>query len=114
MLVVGETIQQGRRPLLVGRQLAHMPDQFDDLVGAGDDSRAGTQQHMAPTDADEVTGPGTAQTPRPSARAHAAVLAAPLRAPASTTTVAPDKRSDEPVAGQEPVPLRAEGPADTR
>src|SRR5690242_9921700 len=43
-----------------------------------------------PTDADDVTGPGTAHTPRPSALAHAAVLAAPLRAPASTTTVAPD------------------------
>ena len=42
---------------------------------------------------------GTAQTPRPSARAHAAVLAAPLRAPAA---VAPR----QPVAGQEPVPLR--------
>ena len=37
-----------------------------------------------------MTGPGTAHTTRPRARAHAAVLAAPLRTPASTTTVAPD------------------------
>src|SRR5690606_5880427 len=38
----------------------------------------------------EVTGPGTAMTGRPSRRAHAAVLRAPLRQPASTTTVPAD------------------------
>lgn len=43
-----------------------------------------------PADADEVTGPGTAATTRPSARAQAAVFAAPLRRPASTTTAAPE------------------------
>ncbi len=36
-----------------------------------------------------MTGPGTAATGRPSSRAHAAVFAAPLRSPASTTTVTP-------------------------
>ncbi|SKW53490.1 Uncharacterised protein [Mycobacteroides abscessus subsp. abscessus] len=44
-----------------------------------------------PTDAAEVIGPGTAPTGRPNVRAQAAVLAAPLRAPASTTTVAPER-----------------------
>ena len=37
-----------RRPFLVGGQLADMPDELHDLLGAGDDRRAGTQQHMAP------------------------------------------------------------------
>ena len=41
-----------------------------------------------PTDDAEVIGPGTAPTIRPIAFAQAAVLAAPLRTPASTTTVA--------------------------
>ena len=40
-----------------------------------------------PADRPEVTGPGTAITGRPSARASAAVRWAPLRSPASTTTV---------------------------
>ena len=41
-----------------------------------------------PAEAAEVTGPGTAHTTRPIASAQDAVLAAPLRKPASTTTVA--------------------------
>ena len=40
-----------------------------------------------PADAADVTGPGTAPTGRPSAAAVRAVLRAPLRSAASTTTV---------------------------
>ncbi len=43
-----------------------------------------------PMDIAEVIGPGTAISSLPSAEAHPAVLRAPLRIPASTTTVPAD------------------------
>jgi len=59
-----------------------------------------------PPDVLEVTGPGTAITGRPSSRACRAVFSAPLRSPASTTTVPRGQGGDEAIAGQEPAPLR--------
>ena len=49
-------------------------------------------------------------TTRPNARAQAAVLAAPLRRPASTTTAAPPNGGHQAIAGQESVA----GGTDTR
>ena len=46
--------------------------------------------------------PGTAKTSRPSSSAKSAVIRAPLRSRASTTTVAVAQARDDAVAGREP------------
>ena len=63
---------------------------FDDVLGSGDHVSAGPQQGVTAPPMPTTSPARAPRIPfRPSARAHAAVFAAPLRAPASTTTVAP-------------------------
>ena len=88
-LGVAQPVERRGGVRFFGRQLTDAADKLNDVVGSGDQLRAVAQQRMTARRADDVTGPGTAATTRPSARAQAAVFAAPLRRPASTTTAAP-------------------------
>ena len=64
---------------------------------------------FAPFERAEVISPGTASTSRPSSSARSAVISAPLRSRASTTTVATASPGDDPVAGRE-APRRGRDP----
>ena len=57
---------------------------------------------LVPADSALVISPGTASTSRPSSSAKSAVMSAPLRSRASTTTVASTEAGDDPVARGEP------------
>ena len=77
-----------------GRSCRHLVQQaevLDELGDACDDPRLGpglAEEREAAGDRRVVEPPGTMSSPRPCSSAHAAVVSAPLRAPASTTTVA--------------------------
>ena len=80
------------RPGLTASRLARVPpdrrDQVHDIRSRGDQrGPEGAHEEVAPRRGGRVTGPGTAITTRESRSACPAVLSAPLRAAASTTTV---------------------------
>ena len=97
-----------RRPP-VGRALADAgaEELVKHVLGAAHDAGARREQAVRAGRQRRGDAPGTAPTGRPSSRAIRAVISAPERCPASTTTVIARQRGDEPVAGREhPAPHR--------
>ena len=104
---IGQPVEWRGRTLLIGSEFARCGRSIRrrprTRVTTSAPPRSSAWQ---PTDADDVTGPGTAHTVRPSARAQAAVLAAPLRSACLDDHGGAGERGDQPVAGQKAVPRR--------
>ena len=79
-----------------------MPDRLEHVRRARHRRRAEPEERVRAAREADVISPGTASTSRPSSSARSAVISAPLRSRASTTTVAAQRPGDDPVAGREP------------